>query len=383
MARVEPERQRIISERKTLESRINGLRKKAGSAKESSALIREIKELEEKLPVVPPIPRFFVDDCTPERLATMMAEQGERMAVLSDEGGIFDLLAGRYSKGVANLDLFLKGHSGSPVRVDRANPQHPPVIMNRPHLTVGLSPQPDVLENLRDKPGFRGRGLLARFLYGLPKSPLGYRDLEPRAVPADVEHRFGEGLRHLLDFSPKDPVQLSLSAAAYSEWKYFQRAIELQFRDGGALQGLRDWGSKLPGAALRIAGVFHAVEHTNNISEETVISESTMTCAVELATSLIPHARSVFALMERDPNIEHAIKLVSWMIRLGQPSFTIRDCFRAHQGRFNRVDALHPVLALLEQHEYIRRSAQQSSGPGRKSSDVCEVNPALIGKAEA
>jgi hypothetical protein len=377
IAEIEPERQRLASERKTQEARIDRLRKKAASVEDSAHLVREIQQLEATLPVVPPMPRLYVDDCTPEKLAAVMSEQGGRIAVFSDEGGVFELLAGRYSKGVPNIDLWLKGHSGSPVRVDRADARRSPILLDQPHLTVGISPQPDVIESLRDKPGFRGRGLLARFLYGLPKSRLGYRTLEPRPVPGDVEHRYRTGVHRLLDYSPKDVIHLRLTTEAYSEWKDFQRAVELQFRDGGELQWLKDWGSKLPGAALRIAGVFQVVEHIGRSSIEIEIQKSTIVAAVEFATALISHAQAVFALMERDISIEHAVKLVAWIVKHAQPSFTVRDCFRAHQARFKRVDALFPVLVLLEQHGYIRRAAQDSSG-GRRPSDVCEVNPVLL-----
>ena len=377
IAQAEPERKRLASERRTSEARIEKLRTKAASAADPSLLVREIQDLEANLPVVPSVFRAHADDCTPERLASLMAEQGGRIAVFSDEGGVFDLLSGRYSKGVPNLDLWLKGHAVSPVRVDRADPRRAPILLDRPHLTVGISPQPDVLESLRDKPGFRGRGLLARFLYGLPKSPLGYRKLEPRAVPREVAQQYRDGIRRLLEYAPKDAIQLRLSQAAYREWKEFQRAIEVQFRDGGMLEGLKDWGSKLPGAALRLAGVFHFVEQIGRVSIGAEISLETVARALELAACLISHARAVFALMERDPNIEHAQKLLSWIVRRGQESFSIRDCFRAHQPRFKRVDAMLPVVGLLEQHEYIRREPHESSG-GRRPSDVCQVNPAIL-----
>ncbi len=373
----EPERKRLASERRTTEARIERLRKKAASAPDPSLPAREIQELEANLPVVPPVFRIHADDCTPERLASLMAEQGDRMAVFSDEGGVFDLLSGRYSKGVPNIDLWLKGHSVSPVRVDRADPNRAPILMDRPHLTVGISPQPDVLESLRDKPGFRGRGLLARFLYGLPKSPLGHRKLEPRAIPDEVERQYRIGVRQLLEFAPKDAIQLQLTQSAYREWKEFQRAIEVQFRDGGMLEDLKDWGSKLPGAALRLAGVFHLVEQIGSIPIDTEVSLDTVVKAIELATCLISHARAVFALMERDPNLESAQKLVSWIVRKGRDSFTIRECFRAHQPRFKRVEAMLPVLTLLEQHGYVRREIRESTG-GRNPSELIEVNPAIL-----
>jgi putative DNA primase/helicase len=377
IAQIEPERNRLASDRRTGEDRIDRLRKKAASTQDPTALLREIRELEASLPVVPPLPRLYVDDCTPERLATLMAEQAGRMAVFSDEGGVFDLLAGRYSKGVPNLDLWLKGHSVSSVRVDRADRRQQPILLDRPHLTVGISPQPDVLESLRDKPGFRGRGLLARFLYGLPKSLLGYRTLEPHPIPLDVERRYQRGIHELLGFAPEKEILMDLSRPAYEEWKDFQRALEIQFRDGGMLQGLRDWGSKLAGAALRLAGVFHVADHVGRPHFESEIPKNTLLQAIEFATCLISHAQAVFALMDRDPDIESAEKLTSWIVRQGQPFFSVRDCFRAHQTRFKRVDAMLPALSLVDQHGYIRREPRESSG-GRKPSDLCEVNPSVL-----
>jgi hypothetical protein len=44
---------------------------------------------------------------------------GGRMAIISAEGGLFDILAGRYSNGVPALDVWLKGHAGDPLRIDR------------------------------------------------------------------------------------------------------------------------------------------------------------------------------------------------------------------------------------------------------------------------
>jgi Protein of unknown function (DUF3987)/Bifunctional DNA primase/polymerase, N-terminal/Primase C terminal 1 (PriCT-1) len=379
IVRMEPARRQVESQRRILEARIDALRRKAVSTPDPTAIVDEIQELETKLPIIPLPPRLYADDCTPERLASLMAEQGGRIAVLSDEGGVFELLAGRYSRGVPNLDLWLKGHSVSPVRVDRADRTRPPIMLDKPHLTVGLSPQPNVLQRLRDKPEFRGRGLLARFLYGLPRSPLGYRSLEARLIPIDVESRYRAGIRLLLELVPENANQLCLSTRAYDEWKDFQRQLEIEFREGGKLQELTDWGGKLAGASLRLAGIFHSVEQVGGSAFQREIPADTMRLALDLAEHLISHARAVFALLERDPNVEHAEKLISWIVRQGLTSFTVRECFRVHQGRFKKVSTLVPVLVLLEQHEYIRRESRESWG-GRRPSDLCDVNPALLKK---
>jgi len=99
-------------------------------------------------------------------LLLLASKNGERLAILSDEGGFFDILA------------------GAPVRVDRKSGE--PIFLTNPLLTIGLSPQPAVLSGLAEIPVFRGRGLLARFLFGLPPSNLGYRHHEPRQYQREL-----------------------------------------------------------------------------------------------------------------------------------------------------------------------------------------------------
>jgi hypothetical protein len=148
------------------------------------------------------------------------------------------------------------------------------------------------------------------------------------------------------------------------------------------LQDLNDWGGKLPGAALRLAGIFQMVFQAGGILFEPDIPNTTMTMALEMATCLISHARCAFALMDQDPAVENGEKLRRWIVRHGKPSFTARDCFRAHQQRFQRVEAMLPILQLLEQHGFIRRVQRDSSG-GRPPSDLYDVNPAILPEGAA
>ena len=111
---------------------------------------------------VPTMPRILADDTTPEALSTVMAAQDGRLAVISAEGGIFDIIGGRYSR-MPNFDIYLKAHAGDEIRVDRVGrkPEH----IEHPALTLALAVQPAVLRTIADREGFRGRGLLARFLF--------------------------------------------------------------------------------------------------------------------------------------------------------------------------------------------------------------------------
>ena len=109
--------------------------------------------------VVPPIPRLVADDITPEAAASLLAEQGGRLAIVSAEGGVFDIIAGRYTRSLANMDVFLKGHPGDELRVDRKGRPPPPEYVPRPALTLGLMIQPAVLAAIAANRKFRGRGL--------------------------------------------------------------------------------------------------------------------------------------------------------------------------------------------------------------------------------
>ena len=65
---------------------------------------------------------------------------------MSTEGGLFETLAGRYSQGVLNIDVYLKGFSGDPLRIDRIS--RPPQYVPKPVLTLGLTVQPEVIRDI-------------------------------------------------------------------------------------------------------------------------------------------------------------------------------------------------------------------------------------------
>ena len=163
----EAETQRAIADRRSAHAReVAG---RAGDDQKTADAI-DAAQLAEAI-TVPVMPRLIADDVTPEAAATLLAEQGGRLAVLSAEGGCFATLSGRYSS-TPNLEVFLKGHSGDMLRVDRKG--RPPEHIANPALTLGLAVQPQTLRDIASMPGFRGRGLLARILYSLPPNTVGH-----------------------------------------------------------------------------------------------------------------------------------------------------------------------------------------------------------------
>lgn len=374
-----PEIAKARSERETAEARAKEFRRQAAKAKspeDSRDFADMAAQIEADLPEVPVAPRLWTSDATPERLGALMAEHGEAMAWLSSEGGIFDLLQGRYSGGIQNLDLVLKAWSGDPDRVDRAG--RPPVYLQCPRLTIGLSPQPDVLRGLSMKPGFRGRGLLARFLYLLPDSRLGYRTLEPKTIDGLVESRYHAGIRAMLNWPTSEIETLTLTEAAHAEWLEFARAIEMQMRPGGDLEHVTDWAGKAPGAAARIAGIMHAIEHADATPWTVPVSRETMNAALELMAVITRHSIAAMQLMGADPVIAAARDVWSFIERSRARCTTAREIYQARKGTFPRMAQIREALAVLEERGYIRTEQppnKSEDGRGRPATPVIWVNP--------
>jgi replicative DNA helicase len=331
--------------------------------------------------IVPPVPRWLVDDATPEALAGLLATYG-RIALLSPEGDVFDQMAGRYNQAGPNLGVYLKGHAGDLLKVDRRG--RPPEYVERPCLTIGLAVQPEILRGLANRPGFGGRGLLARFLYSLPQSLVGRRDPGAPPVPQAMADRYAVELQALaasLSRTPgDDPTVLTLDPPAGDLLLGFERDLEPRLAAGsGDLAHLAGWAAKLAGAICRLAALLHLASLLRDGWAHPIGTDS-FAGAIRLADYLIEHARAVFDLMGTDPRIEDARWLLDWIDRTGRGQFSRRDAHRAApRGRFAKATDLEPALRLLEEHGYLRRvdpePSQDPRGRGRPASPRFLVNP--------
>jgi replicative DNA helicase len=320
--------------------------------------------------------RLIADDCTPEKLATLLRDQGGRIAVMSPEGDVFDLLAGRYSaNGAGNFGVYLKGHAGDTLRIDRVG--RPADFVKAPALTVGLAVQPEVIRGLAEKPGFRGRGLLGRFLYSLPVSLLGRRNTNAAPVPDDVRSVYQTNVIGLLSLPlRKDesgdavPYGLNLDLDAQTILGRFEAWIEPQLSEFGELGGITDWAGKLIGAVGRIAGILHMANLAGVFAPwEIPIPPETIERAIRIGRYLIPHAKAAFAEMGADAIVEQGKSILRWIQHGNLDSFTRRDLHQALRGKFKRAAELDRPVALLIAQGFIgpqsERLTSVPAGPVR------------------
>ena len=345
------------------------------SLEEEKDAAEEFTRIKEQEPKIPKVQRLLADDATPEKLITIISEnEHERIAIMSAEGGVFDMMGGKYSNSGPNLDVYLKAHPGDSIRVDRHN--RAPDFVDEPALTIGITIQPDVINGLIEKPGFRGRGLLGRFLYSIPESFIGHRQIDMPGVLPVTRMNYLNTIKRLYKAAHELPSYhaVNLNNDAKKVFRQFQKEVEASLAPGCDLYSIPDWGGKLSGAVARIALILHALKYPE-APEKNDIDLETMNNAISLGDYFKNQALATFELMGSDPIFQKARKTIEWFCRHECMEFTQRELHQALRAQFKFANELVPVLALLVERGYIMPIPITKEGAGRNPSPLFAVNP--------
>lgn len=377
------------TEKDVLMKKISNMKQELASVKKSKktvtmddlrALQNEYDELEEVTPL-----RLIADDITPEALISLMYENGGKMAIVSTEGGIFDMAAGRYSDKT-NIDVFLKAYSGDPIMVDRKGRSNEYIQV--PALTMLLTVQPTVIEEIMNNKEMSGRGFVARFLYALPVSRIGRRNYRVKPIPEKVKNDFNDLIYRLLQIPDiGEPRILRLSEEADKLAEEFFQEIEDGLTD--ELEEIEGWAGKLHGQTMRIAGVFHCCEHVEN-AYNVPVSGETMKNAIGMGRYFLEHAKAAFAIMglSDSPVVKDAKYILKRLDESGQHEISKKDLFDRCRNRtgMDKVEGMEPGLNELVQRGYIRifkseptpqntQNPQNVKNKGGRPSWMIEINP--------
>ncbi|PRX90848.1 DUF3987 domain-containing protein [Allonocardiopsis opalescens] len=348
---------------------------------DKQTLESDLADVQDKLKALPPKdaspPRLLVEDTTPEALSQRLKENDEALGIMTAEGGVFNIIKGRYSDGNASFEIYLKAYDEEYIPFDRV--ERGTVILHNPALAMGLCVQPDVIMDVAKIPGIRERGFLGRWFYVLPKSMLGYRKNRRTRMPQDQLEWWSQTLQGILNYTPHGPKRpyLTLDADADKLLQHLLDNIEPNLEETvGRFNYMRDWASKLCGKVLRLAGLFHLAQ---GYGEGRPISAATMTYAVAFGLWTINHAERVYkAWLRRDiePGVE---PILAWIRKRKPDTFAAGDLKTSlRNASWYSSEARDAALVKLYRDRWITSVIQYDGRGRRRKTAVFMPHPDLI-----
>lgn len=335
---------------------------------------------------VPTKPRVLASDATPEVLAQLLYENGGRLALMSEEGGVFDQMAGRYSSGQPNLDVYLQGYSNTPLLVDRKG--HEEQRVDEPALTIGLAVQPEVMRAARENNVFQGRGLIDRFISARPPSLLGERDhhlarrIASDPVTKQAEDRYNQRFLVLLRSIGMGPTVLPFAPDAGDRLDGWTQDLEPRLR--GDLEGLAGWISKLYGNCARVAGLLH-VARTYDSGWEGPVDLEDLEAAIAIAEYLLQHAMGELGGAGGTEEAAAAARVLEWLrTEVTAPSVTRREVQTKHRRKMgfpSTAEDFDRIMDLLAEQGWVALLPEPTQR-GRGGQVVrWALHPELMGSA--
>lgn len=379
--RTEPERYRLRTRKESLEKKLQKVL--TATAKEEllsndwMALEDDqtaIRKLIAELPADSP-PRVIVYDATPEALIPLMAVNHERLAVMAAEAEALRVVAGRYSDE-ANLGLWKASYDCESYAYDRVR-DNTHLRLDTPALAITLLFQPTVMETIRNRSVLEGEGVFARFLYGVPKSNVGFRDTGPGVAPVDpaVHQDYGRRVKRLLCLPFPEKVKgvptLTFTSDALNLLYQLEAELEANLRPDRTLNAIPDWGNKLTGKAIRIAGVLHCFEAAGSadfdLDHLPPIGEDMVRAAAGLVRASMPHALLAYGMFgqdEKTQTLSYVYRRYLQLLKSGDP-VTKRDLYLATRKKPSlggHVSSLDPYIDELENRDVLQQIKQTHGG---------------------
>ena len=331
--------------------------------------------------VIKPI-SLTLDDVTSESLTNEIESQDGCIALVSSEGGIFDIISGSYTN-FPNIDIFLKGYSGDFIKVSRIG--RPSLYVKNPRLTILLTVQPKVLESVVNNGTFTGRGLSARFLYSVPKSLVGSRKFETKPINFDNKKRFSDLIHEILKEPKSSTVYITLANDAYSLLKDYYEEFESRLITD--LKDIGGWAGKLVGNILRISALITRARNvkydaflytpSTDDSAEWMVQKEDMENAIKLGNYFLEHARFAFDFMDDNTTKKQALNFLEKLKATKTYEISFREASRMCKY-MNKKENATAVISLLVDYGYLRE--KQGTSRAHNKGLVYEVNPAIYDK---
>lgn len=361
------------AERQLLESRRAALLKKASKGEgdlrgELAELIRRLNALAALRPK-----RLTCQDVTPEKLSSLLAEQGS-IGLLSAEGGPFEGMAGKYARRDEVATVYMSAFSGEMVAKDTLSGGS--YFSEKPSLAMLIMSQPSHLRGVLSNPLFSGRGLLERFFWVFAQPRAGYRDVRnAKPIAESISLAYRDTIRRLLppttpvNGQPPERQALTISDTGLETLTELAAWLEPQYRPDGDLYHVRAWANRLPTLAAKVATLWHLWDCADRrIVVAGIVPTEWVSRSVRWVREyVLPMGLKAWGLMGSDPATDYAKQILA-VLEASEGAVTTRDILRAKRNLCaEKVDA---GAKLLESRGYVRRLKPHTRGRGRPSESL-------------
>ena len=299
-----------------------------------SELQQLIDDLEDHLAKPPCV---WTSDFTSEALGVCLKNNDERVAVLSDEGGIalYNLL-GRYNDGNVTDDMLLcKCFSVNSHAVDRIGRGR--INLKNPCITLLLIVQPDILEMAYSNTRLMIGGFLAR-CFSADTHLRMQEETEESAAPFN-EQIAGQWNAFIKDLfakfhETKEPYRLKVEEDVHVKSRTFYNKIARLAN--GRLNDVRGFAARWNEQAWKIAEILHAATY-KTACEKHPLSVETFENATTFVRCFITTQLEILQAMRIDVIEKTHTKLQELFARNENHPMRMRDLAKSHRLHRNLV----------------------------------------------
>jgi hypothetical protein len=281
-------------------------------------------------------PRMIVDDCTPEKMASLLANFPCLISASAEARKAVDVLLGRYnSKGndQPSDDVFVKAFTGDSIRVDRQGAGS--INIPNPCLSVLWMVQPGKVDKLLTTEALKDSGFLQRCLIGYSEGVSGnFLDAVP--IPAEVSRSYSEALRAILayDVSVNGQGIVKVSHAAGLRVNEVREERRQFWAEKG--NTYQSFECRYAEQVVRIALNLHMGKFPGGWAKREIDVE-TVEDAIEILGFYTQNHDGIFASFEHNEAVSHSVEVAKLLKHFGG-AFTLRE------ARRSPLKALEPGL---------------------------------------
>lgn len=251
----------VLEEIAVIKSKIRDVVKKPNYSKKDLCDLKEFQaKLKQTLQEIPPHPKNWSDDVTPEKLKRNLFANKGVYGLFSSEGrSALHVILNKDGLNATAKSLFTSATWGDPIDRDRISGgeagEGEKWELRWPAMTVVLFVQPDAWEAFSGDPTMRSSGTLSRICLASPRSLVGsrleFKDDEPYKIGEVLP--FVNRLNAIRKWDPEQPLRVPLSEEAAELRRQFFNSWETSIAEGAAYEDVPDIVGRSASIASRLA----------------------------------------------------------------------------------------------------------------------------------